>query len=87
MTQKNSEFRPFKNETDCLQIGDDLTIENRVDRVSIFGSLDITLDKEGLEAAKQLKTILDLTVATMEKTDLPDRIVLAQPETVKNPFT
>lgn len=76
---------PFKNESECLQIGD-LTIENRLDRVSIFGSLDITRDKEGLAAAKTLKTILDLTIAELESTDLPDKITLADTDTVENPF-
>ena len=83
---KNNDFRPFKNEADCVTIGEDLTIENRVDRVSIFGSVDLTLDKEGFESAKELKALLDLTVAEMEKTDLPDHIEVVKPETVKNPF-
>lgn len=80
-----NDFRPFRNEADCIQLGE-LTIENRVDRVSIFGSIDLTLDKEGYRAAKELKAILDLTVAELEKTDLPEHIIVAVPETVKNPF-
>jgi hypothetical protein len=83
---KKSDFRPFKNEADSITIGEDLSIENRVDRVSIFGSIDLTLDKKGLKAAKELKAILELTVTEMEKTDLPDHIAIAEPETVKNPF-
>jgi hypothetical protein len=80
-----SALQPFKNESDSLQIGD-LTIENRLDRVSIYGSLDLTLDREGLKAARDLKTLLDRAIAEMEQTDLPDRIAIAAPETVKNPF-
>jgi hypothetical protein len=83
---KMTDFRPFKNEADCVQIGEDLTIENRVDRVSIFGSIDLTLDKGGLKAANELKAILDLIMAEMEKTDLPERIAVVGSETVKNPF-
>lgn len=78
-------INPFKNESECLQIGG-LTIENRLDRVSIFGSLDITRDKEGLAAARTLKAILDLTIAELESTDLPDKITLAETDTVENPF-
>lgn len=78
-------FSPYKNEEDCIQIGD-LTIENRIDRVSIFGSIDLTLDKQGLKAAKELKSILDMTLAELEKSDLPDKITLLEPETVDNPF-
>jgi hypothetical protein len=82
---KKTEIHPFANETECLQIGD-LTIENRIDRVSIYGSLDLTLDKSGLNHTRQLKAILDLTVAELEKADLPDSIAVIEPETVKNPF-
>lgn len=78
-------FKPFKNESDCLQIGE-LTIENRVDRISIFGSIDITLDKEGLAVAKGLKAIIDSTLAEMEMVDLPAKIAIAPVEIVDNPF-
>jgi hypothetical protein len=80
-----SAMHPFKNESDTLQIGD-LTIENRLDRLSIYGSLDLTLDREGLNAARELKTLLDRAISEMERTDLPDRIAVTAPETVKNPF-
>jgi len=83
---KKNDFRPFKNEADCVQFGEDLTIENRVDRVSIFGNIDLTLDKKGLLAAKELKIILDLTIAEMERTDLPEQVALLKPKTVPNPF-
>ena len=83
---KKCDFNPFKNEADCITIGEDLNIENRVDRVSIFGNIDLTLDKEGLKAAKELKAIIDLTVAALEKENLPDHIAIVERETVKNPF-
>jgi len=79
-------INPFRNESESLQI-DDLTVENRIDRISIFGSIDITRDKEGLALARQLKEVLDLTMAELEKEELPERIVLAPLETVDNPFT
>jgi len=78
-------LQPFWNESDTLQI-DDLTIENRLDRLSIYGSLDITLDRKGLAAARELKALLERAIASMEQADLPDRISIAEPETVKNPF-
>jgi len=83
MSKKN--FRPFKNEADSVEIGD-LTIENRVDRVSIFGSIDITKDKIGLSAALELKSILDEILAELQSTDLPEKIKIDAPETVPNPF-
>lgn len=78
-------LKPFENESDCLQIGG-ITIENRVDRVSIFGNIDITRDKEGLAIARELKTILDLTLAELESAELPDKVTLKPVKTVKNPF-
>lgn len=76
---------PYKNESDCLEIGS-LTVENRLDRISIFGSIDITRDKEGLAVAQELKSILDLTLAELERADLPDKVALKPVKTVKNPF-
>ena len=78
-------LKPFANESDCLQIGG-ITIENRVDRVSIFGNIDITRDKEGLAVARELKTILDLTLTELESAELPEKVTLKPVKTVKNPF-
>jgi hypothetical protein len=78
-------INPYKNESECLQIGD-LTIENRIDRVSIFGSIDITRDKEGLAVARQLKQVLELTLTELEGADLPDQITLEPTDIVENPF-
>ena len=83
---KKIDFKPFKNESDCIQIAD-LTIENRIDRVSIYGSIDITLDKEGLAVAKELKAIIDSALTEMENVDLPGKIAIAPVEVVENPFT
>jgi hypothetical protein len=82
---KKNELHPFANESESLQLGD-LTVENRTDRISIYGSIDLTLDKPGLDHARRLKAILDQTIAEMEKADLPDRITMIEPETLKNPF-
>jgi len=86
MGKKKIEFMPFKNESDCIQIGEDLTIENRVDRVSIYGSVDITFDKDGLAAAKQIKLIIDSSIVEMEATELPEKINIRPVEIVDNPF-
>ena len=54
----NKTISPFANESESLGIGD-LTIENRTDRVSIYGYIDLTHDKVGLEHARMLKAVLD----------------------------
>jgi len=81
----NRLINPFQNESDTLQLGD-LTIENRTDRVSFYGSLDITRDKIGLVNAQQLKSIIEMIVGELESSDLPDQITIEPTGTVNNPF-
>lgn len=80
------EFRPFENETAVACI-DGLSIENRMDRVTLVGDLDITFDAEGLSKAIKLKSIIDQAVAklTSEK-NLPEKLEIASISEVKNPF-
>jgi hypothetical protein len=82
-------FKPYENEERCILIGD-LTIENRLDRVSLFGSIDLTRDKQGLSMARQIKVLVDEVVLALEASEnegmLPDRVAMEQPEMVKNPF-
>jgi hypothetical protein len=78
-------IRPFENEEESLQIGD-LTVENRLDRISLYGNLDLTKDKAGLEKARQLKQLLDETVRALESVDLPDAVDSESPSHVPNPF-
>jgi DNA-binding PucR family transcriptional regulator len=82
---KKTKFVPYQNESDCIQIGE-LTVENRLDCISIYGSIDLTRDKNGLAATRELKKIIDATLSELEKSDLPDKITLAESETVDNPF-
>ncbi len=79
------QFLPYKNESDAVTIAE-LSIENRIDRVSIFGSIDLTKDKLGLAAAKVLKKILDDTVSELQASDLPDRLPAISEKTIENPF-
>ena len=85
MKQKAMKIAPFANETDSLSIGE-LTIENREDRISIYGSIDITRDKEGLGNAEILQTLFNDIVASMNAETLPDKISIKPAENVPNPF-
>lgn len=78
---------PFANESESLEIGH-LTIENRTDRVSFYGSIDFTRDKGGLEHAWILKAVLDKVVQALEtERNLPDKIAPPDmPDEVANPF-
>jgi len=78
-------FVPYANEADVIEIGH-LLLENRLDRITISGDLDLTADKQGLEAAQRLFALLGDVVASLEKRDLPDRLPPPQVETVDNPF-
>jgi hypothetical protein len=78
---------PFANESESLGIGD-LTIENRMDRISIYGDIDLTRDKAGLEHAHMLKAVLDKVIQVLEsEKNLPDKIAPPDiPDEVANPF-
>lgn len=76
---------PFRNESEVVQING-LTIENRLDRVSMYGSIDFTLDKIGLEKARNLLEVMKATVEVLESSDLPEKVKIEGPENIKNPF-
>ncbi|SIR04924.1 hypothetical protein SAMN05880566_10819 [Janthinobacterium sp. TND4EL3] len=78
-------FVPYANESDVLEIGN-LTIENRIDRISLSGDIDLTLDKPGLALAKQLQKLLADVVAQLEKRELPDQLPPPEVTSVANPF-
>jgi hypothetical protein len=84
---KKTTFAPFANEADELEVGG-LSIENRLDRVTLAGDLDITADRQGLAAARVLHDLLGEVVRTLEAMPaLPDRLPPPDVEHVDNPFT
>ncbi|CAN7396985.1 hypothetical protein [Massilia sp. LjRoot122] len=78
-------FKPFANEADVLEIGN-LMLENRLDRITISGDLDLTADQAGLAAARRLHEQLGAIVAALEARELPDRLPPPDVKTVDNPF-
>jgi hypothetical protein len=80
-----STIKPYANEADSIAIGE-LTVENREDRLELYGSLQLTRDKEGLALARELKSLVDAALEVLESEDLPDRITIDPPDEVDNPF-
>ncbi|WP_036167177.1 hypothetical protein [Massilia sp. 9096] len=81
-----SGFAPFANESDVLQVGR-LMLENRLDRITISGDVDLTADHQGLAAARLLHDLLGRVVASLEaRPDLPAQLPPPSVETVNNPF-
>lgn len=77
---------PFENERESLSIGE-LTIENRLDQVSLYGSLQLTKDQAGLVVARQLQAVLNAVVTALERAGtLPEKIPVAARDYVSNPL-
>ena len=78
---------PFADDAGSVSIGS-LTIENGTDRVTIYGSLDLTRDKQGLAHAEALKALLDQAVQHLQADKgLVDALPApSAPKKVPNPF-
>ncbi len=78
---------PFTDDDASISIAG-LTIENGTDRVALYGSLDITRDKQGLAQARALQALLDQAVRYLEAAkNLPDALPPPpSPKQVANPF-
>ena len=81
-----TKMTPFADDAASTTIGE-LTVENGTDRIALYGSLDLTRDKQGLAHARALLALLEQAVQRLE-TDkaLPDAVPPAAAGTVKNPF-
>lgn len=83
-------FRPYENEADVLQVSD-LNVENRLDRIAIFGSVDLTRDKAGLRLATALMAVLDAVVLKLQEEESNNSLSETIPapraaKLVKNPL-
>lgn len=77
----------FNNESEVSEIGN-LSIENRLDRISVYGDLDITPDNEGLLKARALHEMFRGIMMMLEyKMNTPVVTpVVAEVSEVDNPF-
>jgi hypothetical protein len=85
MKTRKTGFVPYANEADVLQLGG-LTIENRLDRITLAGDVDLTADQAGLALARALHRLLGDVVAALEAQPLPQTLPAPDVKTVDNPF-
>ena len=86
-TEMKMDLKPFANESQTLSIGG-LSVENRLDRVSLSGDIDLTKDAHGLAQARLLKAVVDATVSALEaEHSLPATLAPAEKPTAgRDPF-
>lgn len=79
-------FKPFVDGNESHAIHD-LTLENDVDCVNIYGNLQLTKDQAGLASAKALQALINQVVSALEnETNLPDQVARQQSNEIENPF-
>lgn len=79
-------FEPYANEADVRSVGG-LQIENRLDRITISGAVDLTADQAGLAHALELQRLIGATVKRLQSLDLPSQLPQAPAKRVPNPFS
>lgn len=85
MNAKKKAFVPYANEADVVYIGN-LMIENRLDRITLSGDVDLTMDVAGLAHARRLRDIVQAVVERLEAGKLPEHLPPPDVTTVENPF-
>jgi hypothetical protein len=82
-----TKLTPFADDAASTTI-DKLTIENGKEPISLYGSLEITRDKEGLQRALALKALIDEAIQGLTSdASLSQRLPPSEkPKTVRNPF-
>lgn len=85
-------FQPYDNDHQSLQIGQ-LIFENQTDKVTVYGDIDISKDKQGLSQALKLQKLFNLIVSELQAADsaqqLPETIDVPSKSTeeIDNPFS
>lgn len=79
-------FKPFEKGVESHSIHD-LTLENALDHINIYGDLQINKDQEGLVIAQTLQTFFNELVTTLEKeSHLPEKLESIPLGEIENPF-
>lgn len=79
-------MKPYANEADVQRIGG-LQFENRLDRITVTGDIDLTKDAAGLSDARALQALLAQIVGVLEAdAELPQKIAPPHVQKTGNPF-
>lgn len=79
-------FTPYHQGNESIEIAD-LTIENQVDVVNIYGNIQLSKDQQGLVYAKQLQQLMNAIVTQLEQEQqLPAQVECVEKKWVENPF-
>lgn len=82
-------FQPFKIGTESIDI-DDLTLENGLDVVNMYGQVQFHQDVISLNKAKQLHQLLHHVIEHLEQQQqlgtLPEKVEFLPSKMVNNPF-
>ncbi len=79
-------FVPFAEQASLCSLGG-MTIENNQDRLSLYGSLNIAQDQQGLAQAQALKALLEQVIGHLQaQENLPEQLDYPPEEEVDNPF-
>lgn len=80
-------FMPFDDHGESVGIAG-MTVENGADRIEIYGRLTLDRDRNSLENARALKSVLDAVITRLQsERDLPERAPSGETShPVKNPF-
>lgn len=81
-------IRPFADDETSTTIAG-MSVENGTTAIVVSGSLTISRDREGLEAARRLKEFADALLEALQTGALPDHVESngGDAGTVDNPFT
>ncbi|WP_374253388.1 hypothetical protein [Acinetobacter brisouii] len=79
-------FKPFAEDQSSSAIYD-LTLENQLDCINLYGNLQITKDQQGLATAKALQSLINQVVEVLEQQEnLPEKIPHQPEQEIENPF-
>lgn len=82
-------FKPYEQGVESYQL-DDLTLENQLDVINIYGNLQLYQDQYSLQQAQHLLTLMQNIVGHLQnlqqQNQLPEKVSLMESRWVENPF-